>query len=160
MSDFGKSSRYRIRGGFLVRPETAADFTPARARALDARRRSFSPGDEGEDDPDQNTVEIHNLSGEPEHSSVSLTGDDEEGEGEEGEEVARFPANKYHFATEGDEVVVYRGAGTPKHKTDIFDFEAGDSRSRARDGHPNPPRTLAQLNAANAAFYRAKAGRR
>jgi hypothetical protein len=74
--------------------------------------------------------------------------------------VARFAANKYHFATEGDEVVVYRGAGTPKHKTDIFDFDAGDSRSRARDARSAAPRTLAQLNAANAAFYKAKAGRR
>ena len=165
MSDFGTSSKYRIRGGFLVRPEKAADFAPARARALDARRRSFSPGDEGEDDPDQDTIEIHNhVPGEPEYSTMSLTGVDEEGE--VGEEVARYPSNAFTVMTEDDENgeahhVVYRSAGegrAPSHKTDIF--EMGDSRSRAHDARSRAPHTLAQLNAFNAAHYKAKAGRR
>ena len=77
---------------------------------------------------------------------------DEEQEGH-GEVVARFPADQYHFATEGDEVVIYRGAGTPAHKSDIYDFNARDSRSR-------PPRTLAELNRSNAAHYRQKEGPR
>ena len=160
-----EESKYRVRNGFFSRPEAAADLTPARARALDARRRSFSPKDE--DDPDQDTIEIHNhVVGEPEYSTMSLTGDEEESEGDEGEEVARYPANGFTVMTEDDERgeahhVVYRSAGqglAPSHKTDVF--EMGDGRSRAHDARSAAPRTLAQLNAFNAAHYKAKAGRR
>jgi hypothetical protein len=81
---------------------------------------------------------------------------DDGGEGQSpGEVVGRFPADKFHFATEGDEVVIYRGSGTPKHKTDIFDFNMTTSDSRSA-----PPQTLRELNAFNAAHYRRRAGRR
>jgi hypothetical protein len=163
MSDFGTSSKYRVRGGFLVRKEEPSDFAP-RARALDAYRRPFSP-DNGEDDPDQETIEIHNhIPGDdPEYPASSLTGDDEEGLGE-GEEIARYPANGFTVMTEDDESgeshhVVYRSTGegrAPSHKSDIY--EMGDSR--ARDARSRAPRTLAELNASNAAHYKAKAGRR
>jgi hypothetical protein len=149
-------NQYHVRGGFLVRNERPSDFAPAHARALDAYRRPFSP-DEGEDPED--IIEVHNhipLSGEPEaYYDRASAKDDEETQGEpsEGDVVARFPADKFHFATEGDEVVVYRGAGTPTTKTDIYDMGARDSRSR-------PPRTLRDMNAFNAAYYREKAGRR
>ena len=148
-------NQYHVRGGFLVRNERASDFAPARGRALDAYRRTR---DEEEEDP-EGVLEIHNhipMSQEPEgHFSRALAKDDEEPgeEGREGEVVARFPADQFHFATEGDEVVVYRGAGTPEHKTDIYDIGARDHRSR-------PPQTLRELNALNAAHYKAKAGRR
>jgi hypothetical protein len=141
-------NQYRVDGGFLVRNEGPSDFAN-RARALDARRRTR---DEGEDDPEE-VLEIHN------HIPMSAPPDDRSHDGEEleeGEEVGRFPANQYHFVTDGDDVVIYKGAGTPKHKTDIFDvndMSARDSRSRA-------PRTLRELNASNAAHYRQKAGRR
>lgn len=142
MSDFGTSIKYRVRNGFLVRKETAADFAPSRARTLDAYRRPFSPDEEEEPE-----LETQN-----------------QGEGEEGEEIARYPANAYTVTTEDDESgeshhVVYRSAGegqAPSHKTDIY--EMGDNR--ARDAHSRAPRTLAQLNALNAAHYKAKAGRR
>jgi hypothetical protein len=139
MSDFGTSIKYRVRGGFLVRKEQSSDFAP-RARTLDAYRRPFSPGDEEEPE-----METHN-----------------QGEGEEGEEVARYPANSFTIMTEDDESgeshhVVYRSGGegrAPSGKTDIYEMSDG----RARDSRA--PRTLAQLNAFNAAHYRAKGGRR
>jgi hypothetical protein len=138
MSDFGTSIKYRVRGGFLVRKEQPSDFAPSRARTLDAYRRPFSPGDEEEPE-----METHN---------------------EEGEEIARYPASGYTVMTEDDESgeshhVVYRSAGegrAPSSKSDIY--EMGDNR--ARDAHSRAPRTLAQLNALNAAHYRAKAARR
>ena len=141
MSDFGTSIKYRVRGGFLVRKEQPSDFAP-RARTLDAYRRPFSPDEEGEPE-----IETHN-----------------QGEGEEGEEVARYPANSFTVTTEDDESgkshhVVYRSAGegqAPSGKTDIYEM----SDNRARDAHALAPRTLAQLNAFNARFYRAKGGRR
>jgi hypothetical protein len=145
-------NQHRVRGGFLVRNERPSHFAN-RARALDAHRRTR---DEGEDDP-EDVLEIHNhipLGQEPE-GDRALAKDDEEPdeEGREGGVVARFPADKFHIATEGDEVVVYRGGGTPEHKTDIYDIGARDSRSR-------PPRSLSELNALHAVHYRQKGGRR
>ena len=166
MSDFGKSSRYHVRNGFLVRHETAPDFARSRARALD--HKPFSPTDEEEDPED--ILEIHNhIIEEPNGYYDRASAGDDEGpdeEGREGEEVARYPASGYTVLTEDDESgaphhVVYRSAGegrAPSHKTDIL--EMGDSGSRARDSRSHAPRTLAQLNAFNAAHYKAKAGRR
>jgi hypothetical protein len=141
MSDFGTSSKYNVRNGFLVRKEQPSDFAP-RTRALDAYRRPFSPDDEEEPE-----METHN-----------------QGEGEEGEEVARYPAGSFTVLTEDDDSgephhVVYRSGGegrAPSGKTDIYEM----SDNRARDAGSRAPRTLAQLNAANAAFYKAKGGRR
>lgn len=146
-------SQYRVHGGFLVRNERPSEFAN-RARALDARRRTR---DEGEEDP-EGILEIHNhipMSAPPDYGRAH---DDEERaeEPEEGEEVGRFPANQYHFVTDGDDVVIYKGAGTPKHKTDIFDV----NDMSARDSRSRPPQTLRELNAFNAAHYRQKAGRR
>jgi hypothetical protein len=143
-------NRYRVHGGFLVRNERTSDFARPRARALDARRRTR---DEEEDDPDD-LLEIHNhLSPEPEGRALAKDYEEPNEEASEGEVVARFPADKFHFATEGDEVVVYRGGDTPEHKTDLYDFGARDARSR-------PPRTLRELNALHATYYRQKGGRR
>jgi hypothetical protein len=128
-------NQYHVRGGFLVRNERPS----GRARALDADRRTR---DEEEDDL-EDVIEVHNHKGDEEPNE----------EGSEGEVVARFPADKFHFVTEGDEVVVYRGAGESAQKTDRHDIGARDTRSR-------PPRTLRELNALNAAHYRQKAGRR
>jgi len=150
-----KLSTYDVHNGFLVGPKPTLDSARVRARERDAYRRTR---DDEEDDP-EGVLEIHNhipLSEEPEgyHDRALAKDDEEQGEEpEEGEVVARFPADQYHFATEGDEVVVYRGAGTPEHKTDIYDIGARDNRSR-------PPQTLRELNALNAAHYRQKAGRR
>ena len=149
-------NEYHVRGGFLVRNERPSDFALTRARALDAYRRPFTPDEE--EDP-EDVIEVHNhipLSGELDgYFDRAATKDDEEPDEEQrkGEVVARFPADKFHFATEGDEVVVYRGAGTPANKTDIFDMGTRDSRS-------SPPRTLSELNTFHAGHYRQKAGRR
>jgi hypothetical protein len=125
-----------------------------RVRALDARRRTRDEGEEHRED----VVEIHNhipMSAEPDNDRAR---DNEERaeEPDEGEEVGRFPANQFHFVTDGDDVVIYKGAGTPKHKTDIFDV----NDMSARDSRSRPPQTLRELNAFNAAHYRQKAGRR
>ncbi len=136
-------SGYHVRGGFLVREEPAR----SRARTLDGFRRPFSPDDD--------------IPGEQPNSWE----DDEEQEGGAGEAVARYPASRYTITTEdvGGEAhhVVYRSDGegrAPAHKTDVY--EMSDSRSRARDVHPRPPQTLAELNALHAARYGAKEGRR
>ena len=149
--------QFHIRNGFLTRNEKSSDYAPARTRALDVRRRRRTRDEVEEDDPE--VVEIHNhipmsqesMSQEPEgyyDRAYAKDDEDPDEEGREGEVVARFPADRYHFATEGDEVVVYRGAGTPKHKSDIYDF------GRARDTRFHPPQTLRQLNALHAAHYR------
>jgi hypothetical protein len=139
----------RIRNGFLTTGPTL-DSLPTRHHRNQ------------EEDPD--AIEIHNHIPVNEESVIAtydprrpepfqdMTDDDEEPEGQ-GEVVARFPANGFTCQTEGDEIVIYRGSGSPPHKTDIFDMTTRDSRSRR-------PRTLRELNALHAAHYRQKAGRR
>jgi hypothetical protein len=145
-------SKYNVRGGFLVASTPTLDSARVRARERDAYRRAH---DEEVDDPE--AIEIHNhvaMSGEPPDYSDRARDDEEPAEyPEDGAVVARFPADQFHFMTEGNEVVVYRGAGKSEHKTDIYEFGARDSRSR-------PPQTLRELNALNAAHYRQKGGRR
>jgi hypothetical protein len=143
-------SKYHVRGGFLVGPKPTLDSARARARERDAYRHD----EEEENDPD--ALEIHNhipMSAPPDYDRAR---DDEEPE--EGEVVARFPADQFHFATEGDEIVIYRGSGTSAPKTDIYDFDVSDMS--ARDSRSRPPQTLRELNALHAAHYRQKAGRR
>jgi hypothetical protein len=144
-------NQYHVRRGFLVRNDYDA---PARARALDAYRR---PRDEEEDDPDEGALVIHNhipMGGEPEgYSDRAYAKDDEEPE--EGEVAARFQASKFHFVVEGDEIVLYRGAGeTSRPESDRHTFDTRDNR------HSRPPQTLRELNQFHVAYYRQKAGRR
>jgi hypothetical protein len=149
---------YHVRNNFLTCNEKYD--APSSTRALDARRRRRAR-DEEEDDPEEGVLEIHNHI----PSSQELEGggysdydrryarDDEEGR--EGEVLARYPASQYHFAVEGDEIVLYRGPGeTSRHESDRHTFDARDHRSS------RPPQTLRQLNAYMADFYKAKAGRR
>ena len=81
--------------------------------------------------------------------------EDEEPE-ENGEEVARYPANSFTCRTEGDEIVVYRtnGSDSPAHKSDRHEMDT------TRDSRSRPPRSLSELNRFHAAHYRQKAGRR
>jgi hypothetical protein len=97
---------------------------------------------------------------------------------DQGQEVCRLNKDECNVVCEGNEIVVYRTNGSNGDEnfgtngksvhpdTDIYDFDvtgdkrARDSRSRARDSRSGPPRTLAQINAANRAHYAAKGGRR
>jgi hypothetical protein len=150
-----RDDKFRVRNGFLTRP------IPSHTRD------AFRLHDEmEEEEPDDETVEIHNhipiSYPEPADYDRDRASDDEEQEGREGE-VARYPANAFTVNTEDDENgeahhVVYRSPGgrhAPPHKTDRY--EMGDA---THDNRPRPPRTLAQLNRLHAAHYKAKAGRR
>jgi hypothetical protein len=146
------SHQYHVHRGFLVR-NNYDDDAPTRRRVLDAYRR---PRDEEEDDPEEGVLEIHNhipMGGEAEgYSDRAYARGDEEPE--EGEVAARFPASKFHFVIEGDEIVLYRGAGeTSRPESDRHTFDTRDNRSS------RPPQTLRELNALHANFYRQKARR-
>jgi hypothetical protein len=171
-------SEYRVHNGFLSRVATAAERAAwsRQDRALDARRSRDDEPDE--DDPDE--IEIHNHlpMREPDDYAASYRSgvgeqdnfydrarDDEEEPNavREGEPVARFPVNGFSAITEGDEIVVYRTTGPgdrPQHKTDIHEMDSRSRTSDQRSRGPRPPRTLRELNEANAAHYKKMGGRR
>lgn len=128
--------RERVRNGFLTMGPTLDSLPHFR---------------EEEEEPD--TIEVHNYMPTNEESAdqYDRAGDDEEPSsesGRNGEIVARFPASGYTALTEGDEIVVYRGSGSPTHRTDIYEMD-----TKARDSRPQAPRTLAELNRFHAAHY-------
>jgi hypothetical protein len=139
---------------------------------MDAYRTRDQEPEQDPNDPNEETLEIHNhVVGEDngEEGEVVARYEPEDledmseqvGDDAPGEEVARFPASGYTCQTEGDQIVVYRTSGgegeSPAHKTDKFDMSARDKSKRAG---PPTPRTLAQLNAFHHAHYSAKGGRR
>jgi hypothetical protein len=116
----------RIRNGFLTTGPTLDAFS--------------APHDE---EREERVIATYN----PMNATFQDMPADDDEEQSQGEVVARFPANGFTCQTEGDEIVIYRGSGSPPHKTDIFDMTTRDSRSRR-------PRTLRELNALHAAHYR------